>query len=364
MEHVRLEGVSKSYGSVRAVDDLSLSIELGESIALLGPSGCGKTTTLNLVAGFLVPDSGVIRIAGRDVTGIPPNKRKLGMVFQSYALFPHMTVGDNVAFGLRLRRVKKEEQQQRVEEALEMVRLGGLSDRYPRQLSGGQQQRVSLARALVVNPDIMLFDEPLSNLDAKLREEMRTELLEIQERVKITSIYVTHDQDEALALADRVAVMNEGRIEQIGTPNEVYETPSTAFVAKFLGESNVLQATVAQVSGSAIVCDLAGHQIHAQSPNQQFAPGQQVEVVLRTEAISLSSESLPLDNCFRARLSHVIYLGGHTRYQVEIGGHRVILIETNRGDQSGLQEGSDVYVGWSARDSLLVKPTDAVLEKR
>ena len=355
MEHVRLEGVSKSYGSVRAVDDLSLSIELGESIALLGPSGCGKTTTLNLVAGFLVPDAGIIRIGGRDVTGIPPNKRKLGMVFQSYALFPHMTVADNVAFGLKLRRVGSSEQKQRVTEALDMVRLGGLSDRYPRQLSGGQQQRVSLARALVVNPEIMLFDEPLSNLDAKLREELRTELLEIQERVKITSIYVTHDQDEALVLADRVAVMNEGRIEQVGTPAQVYETPTTPFVAKFLGESNVLQATVAEVSGTSVVCNLEGHRIRTDGCTQQFTAGEQVEVILRTQAISLSSDSMSLDNCFRVRLSHVIYLGGHIRYQVELGTNRVSLVEANRGDHGVVQKGSDVFVGWSARDALLVK---------
>ena len=354
MEHVRLEGVTKYYGSVCAVDRLSLSIESGESISLLGPSGCGKTTTLNLLAGFLTPDAGTIRIGDREVVGIPPNKRNLGMVFQSYALFPHMTVAENVAFGLKLRRVERSEQSRRVDEALDMVRLGGLSERYPRQLSGGQQQRVALARALVVKPDIMLFDEPLSNLDAKLREEMRTELLEIQSRVKVTSIYVTHDQEEALALADRVAIMSDGHIEQVGTPDDVYENPTTAFVAKFLGESNVLPATVAEVGGSGMVCEAGEYRIRSDGKDR-FAVGDRVEVIVRTERILLSPEPMELDNCFQGRLSHVIYLGGNIRYQLRLGEHRIISVERNRGDHSVLRKDSDVYIGWSARDSLLVK---------
>jgi putative spermidine/putrescine transport system ATP-binding protein len=355
MDHVRLEEVSKFYGSVRAVDSVTLSIERGERVALLGPSGCGKTTTLNLVAGFVAPDAGTIRIGERDMGGIPPNKRNIGMVFQSYALFPHLTVAENVAFGLKLRRVDKAQQRRRVAEGLEMVRLVEHADRYPRQLSGGQQQRVSLARALVVKPEIMLFDEPLSNLDAKLREEMRTELLEIQERVKITSIYVTHDQEEALALADRVAVMTDGRIEQVGTPDEVYESPATAFVAKFLGESNVLPATVSGVNGSLVDCD-AGPVCIRSRPRGRFAVGDRVEVIVRTERILISPEPLALDNCFRAQLSHVVYLGGNIRYLMELGGHRIISVERNRGDHGTLREGTDVHVGWSARDSLLVMP--------
>lgn len=354
MEHVCLEGVSKFYGSVCAVECLSLSIARGESVALLGPSGCGKTTTLNLMAGFLEPDAGTIRIGDRNVVGIPPNKRNIGMVFQSYALFPHLTVAENVAFGLKLRRVEKSERASRVVEALQMVRLEGLSDRYPRQLSGGQQQRVSLARALVVKPDIMLFDEPLSNLDAKLREEMRTELLEIQDRVKITSVYVTHDQEEALALADRVAVMTDGHIEQIGTPDEVYESPATAFVAKFLGESNVLPATVTEVSGKSTICDSGNSNIRSEG-NGRFAVGDRVEVVVRTERISLGPEPMTLDNCYRARLAHVIYLGGNIRYLLQLDQHRIVSVEKNLGDRGYLQEGSDIFVGWSARDSLLVK---------
>ena len=211
-----------------------------------------------------------------------------------------------------------------------------------------------LARALVVKPEIMLFDEPLSNLDAKLREEMRTELLEIQDKVKITSIYVTHDQEEALALADRVAVMTDGHIEQIGTPDEVYESPATAFVAKFLGESNVLPAKVAEVRGPSTICDAGDYRIRSEG-NSRFAVGDRVEVVVRTERISLGSEPMTLDNCFRARLAHVIYLGGDIRYLLQLGEHRIVSVEKNRGDHISFQEGTDIFVGWSARDSLLVK---------
>ena len=354
MEHVRLHEVSKFYGQVLAVDRLSLSINQGESVALLGPSGCGKTTTLNLLAGFLQPDGGTIRIADRDVAGLPPNKRNLGMVFQSYALFPHMTVAENVAFGLKLRRVESAERERRLKEALDMVRLGGFADRFPRQLSGGQQQRVALARAIIVQPDIMLYDEPLSNLDAKLREEMRSELLDIQDRIRITSIYVTHDQEEALALADRVAVMSNGCVEQIGTPDEVYEKPATGFVAKFLGESNVLPGTVARADGTSVVVDLGGHSVHCQT-SERFSAGDRVEVVVRTERLAVSPERLSTDNCFKARLHHAIYLGGTIRYLVQLGDHRLIMVEKNRGDRAALSEGSEVYVGWPAKDSLLVK---------
>jgi putative spermidine/putrescine transport system ATP-binding protein len=229
--HLDLIGVEKHYGSVRAVDRVSLAIDQGERLALLGPSGCGKTTTLNLVAGFLTPDAGEIRIAGKDVARLPPHKRNTGMVFQSYALFPHLPVAENVAFGLRMRRVERPAIARRVAEALALVRLDHLGARYPRQLSGGQQQRVALARALVIHPEILLLDEPLSNLDAKLRQEMRMELVGILKSVGITTIFVTHDQDEALSLADRVVVMNTGRIEQAGTPVEVYEEPATAWRA-------------------------------------------------------------------------------------------------------------------------------------
>jgi putative spermidine/putrescine transport system ATP-binding protein len=237
---VELEGVSKAYGAHRAVHELSLAVDSGESVALLGPSGCGKTTTLNMIAGFLEPDAGHIRIDGRAVDGVPPYRRNIGMVFQHYALFPHLTVADNLAFGLRMRKVGTGEIARRVGGALELVHLGGLERRYPRELSGGQQQRVALARALVVEPAVLLLDEPLSNLDAKLRQTMREEIVELQQRLGITTIFVTHDQEEALAIARRIAVMDAGRVEQVGAPEAIYARPRTEFVARFIGGHNVV----------------------------------------------------------------------------------------------------------------------------
>ncbi|MGH7319067.1 MAG: ABC transporter ATP-binding protein [Candidatus Rokuibacteriota bacterium] len=358
MAHLELIGVSKHYGAVRAVDRVSLAIAQGERLALLGPSGCGKTTTLNVIAGFLQPDAGLIRIASRDMLGVPAHRRNTGMVFQSYALFPHLTVSENVAFGLEMRRVGKAEASRRVAEALALVRLGGLGDRYPRQLSGGQQQRVALARALVIRPEILLLDEPLSNLDAKLRQEMRTELVEILEAVGITTIFVTHDQEEALALSDRVAIMNEGRVEQLGTPSEVYEEPATAFVAKFLGEANVLPGTVVGPEAGGVVCDL-GEGLRVRSERKaDLAPGARVEVIVRAERIHLRRAPTGGGNCFAARIEHVIYLGSDIRYVVRLGPHRLIAVEKNRGDGQVPSPG-EVYVEWASRESLLAPVSPA-----
>jgi putative spermidine/putrescine transport system ATP-binding protein len=351
--HLELIGVEKVYGPVRAVDHVSLAIASGERLALLGPSGCGKTTTLNLIAGFLTPDAGEIRIAGRDVARLPPHKRNTGMVFQSYALFPHLTVEDNVAFGLRMRQVERAAIARRVKEALALVRLGSLGDRYPRQLSGGQQQRVALARALVIRPEILLLDEPLSNLDAKLRQEMRMELVAILRTVGITTIFVTHDQDEALSLADRVVVMNAGRIEQVGTPAEVYEDPATAFVAKFLGEPNVLTGRVTHVLAGEIACELDGghHVVSARTAPVQA--GDRVEVIVRAERLRLARTPSGLPNSFPVRLEHVMYLGGDLRYVVHLGAHRLIAVEKNRGDGGLLEAGQSLFVEWPARESLV-----------
>jgi putative spermidine/putrescine transport system ATP-binding protein len=350
--HLELTEVSKAYGAVLAVDRVSLVIAQGERVALLGPSGCGKTTTLNLVAGFLRPDLGTIQIAGRDVAGIPPHKRNIGIVFQSYALFLHLTVSQNVAFGLKMRRVGRAELVRRVDEALGLVRLQGLGDRYPRQLSGGQQQRVALARALVIRPDILLLDEPLSNLDAKLRQEMRMELVEILKRVGITTIFVTHDQEEALALSDRVAIMDHGRIEQIGAPHEVYEEPATVFVAKFLGETNVLPGRVAAAEGSSLVCDIGGYLVRCDR-RARVAPGDRIEVIVRAERIGLSSTPSGLPNSFPARVEHVMYLGSDIRFLIHLGGHRITAIQKNRGDGQVPHPGDTVYLEWPARESFV-----------
>ncbi|HVF64263.1 MAG TPA: ABC transporter ATP-binding protein [Casimicrobiaceae bacterium] len=235
---LRLAGIAKRYGSVVAVDDIDLDVAPGEFVTLLGPSGCGKTTTLGLVAGFIAPSGGEIFLAGRPVANLPAFRRDIGVVFQDYALFPHMTAGENVAFGLRMRRVPASETQARVGEALDLVQLAGLADRRPLELSGGQRQRVALARALVIRPTILLLDEPLSNLDLKLREGMRVEIASLQRKLGITTLFVTHDQSEALVMSDRIAVMNAGRIEQVGRPADIYERPATRFVAEFIGRMN------------------------------------------------------------------------------------------------------------------------------
>jgi putative spermidine/putrescine transport system ATP-binding protein len=351
--HVELTSVCKSYGAVRALDRLSLGLAEGECIALLGPSGCGKTTALNIIAGFLIPDSGEVRIGGHDMATVPTHKRNAGMVFQSYALFAHLTVFDNVAFGLKMRKVEKVEIAGRVREALALVRLDGMASRFPRQLSGGQQQRVALARALVIRPELLLLDEPLSNLDAKLRQEMRTELMEILRRVRITTIFVTHDQEEALALADRVVIMNHGRIEQIGTPSEVYEEPATSFVATFLGEANILRGTVAATDAEGLACDVGGGVLVRSARTTTTPPGGPIEVVVRSERLRLSPHPTGLANSFPAILEHVVYLGSEIRYFVRLGEHRLVAVEKNRGDSSAPAPGAHLYLEWSARDSLV-----------
>jgi spermidine/putrescine ABC transporter ATP-binding subunit len=353
MAHLELVGVSKHFGTVRAVDRLSLGISPGERLGLLGPSGCGKTTTLNLIAGFLDPDDGMIRVGQRDIARVPAHKRNTGMVFQSYALFPHLTVFDNVAFGLRMRRTEKSEVARRVDEALALVRLAGLGARYPRQLSGGQQQRVALARALVIRPEILLLDEPLSNLDAKLRQEMRTELVEILRAVGITTIFVTHDQEEALALSDRVAIMNDGRLEQLGTPTQVYEEPATAFVAKFLGETNALPGRVAAVGADGLVCEIDGGYRVRSDRKADASPGDRVEVIIRAERLHLRRAAAGLANSFPVRLEHVLFLGGDIRYILRLGDHRLVAVEKNRGEGTVPAPGEQLSLEWSARESLV-----------
>jgi putative spermidine/putrescine transport system ATP-binding protein len=313
-----LEGVSKAYGAVRALDAIDLAVQEGELLSLLGPSGCGKTTTLNVVAGFVEPDQGRVRIDGAEVTALPAWRRGLGVVFQSYALFPHMTVADNVAFGLRERGVPRREAQARVAETLALVRLPDAGPRRPAELSGGMQQRVALARALVIRPRVLLLDEPLAALDRKLREEMRAELREIQRAVGITTIFVTHDQHEALGMSDRVAVMNAGRIEQLGPPREVYERPATRFVADFIGASTVLR-------GRAVAADrvaLAGGSLQV-SPGALRA-GEDVELAIRPERVRVVSG--PGDNVLDARVEGLVYQGAQTELTARLGdGQRVLV---------------------------------------
>ncbi len=324
MEKVRLEGITKVFRDGRrevvAVDNLSLTIEEGEFLTLLGPSGCGKTTTLRMIGGFEVPTRGKIYISGEDVTDLPPNKRSTAMVFQSYALFPHMTVFDNIAYGLRIRKLPKEEIERRVKRVLEMVNLLGFEKRYPGKLSGGQQQRVALARALVVEPEVLLLDEPLSNLDAKLREQMRMELKRIQKETGITFVYVTHDQAEAMVMSDRVVVMKDGRAVQVDTPEMIYRFPANTFVAKFIGTANLFEVEVLEFkSEEAKVRTPWGGVIGVQvREGDVFEPGERVSLVVRPEGIKFTG-----DGAVKGKVVERIYMGSREIVMVEVNGMKV-----------------------------------------
>ena len=337
MSFLVLDRLSKRFGEATAVDDLSLAVEKGEFVALLGPSGCGKTTTLQMIAGFVEPTAGTIALDGADLISVKPANRGLGIVFQSYALFPHMTASQNVAFGLEMQGVERAERDRRVGEALALVGLGKLADRYPRRMSGGQQQRVALARALVIRPRILLLDEPLSNLDAKLREEMQIELRQIQRTLGTTTILVTHDQGEAMALADRVVVMNQGRAEQIAPPYEAYARPATPFVASFLGKTNVLAA-----SARAGTLDVAGYIIPVAG-----APDGPVLVTVRPERIQLAPAGTPgLPGTVKAR----IFQGNHWLLQVATTLGVLTVIRQNSGEPAPA-EATPVTLAFEAHDA-------------
>jgi iron(III) transport system ATP-binding protein len=326
MVGVTLESVSKSFGAgAPAVDSVDLSIDPGEFFTLLGPSGCGKTTTLRMVAGFYYPTTGRILFGTEDVTRRPPNKRDTGMVFQNYALFPHMTVAQNVAYGLKVRKVGRAEIRRRVEEALEQVHLAGYGSRRIDQLSGGQQQRVALARALVIRPRTLLLDEPLSNLDAKLREETRAEIRRIQREAGITSLYVTHDQAEAMAMSDRIAVMESGRVRQVGTPQEIYYRPATVFVARFIGRSNVLSMPVVSAGPTSVEVQLpGGGPATVAAPADHGLRASDVALVsLRPEHLTLCSPDDP--DAVVGRVTHVEFVGMATNLTVDVAGQPIMV---------------------------------------
>lgn len=322
---IEIRGVVKRFGSVTAVDRAELQIVDDELFTLLGPSGCGKTTLLRLIAGFYRPDAGEIVLGGRVVDALPPYQRKIGMVFQNYALWPHMTVFENVAYGLRLRKLSRQEVESRVAEGLSKVNLSGLEGRYPGQLSGGQQQRVALARALVLNPDILLLDEPLSNLDAKIRVQVRTEIRRLQKELGITTVYVTHDQEEALSLSDRVAVMRDGKVLQVGTPKELYERPLTRFVADFIGTNNFIAGRVTERRGEHVVVEtLLGR--FAAIPNVGVGPGAACVLAVRPENVTIGAgpAAPPDGNVIRGRVTFASYLGNTLRYDVEADRGQVV----------------------------------------
>ncbi len=326
---IEFRDVSKRYGTLVANDHLSLAIRKGELMTLLGPSGCGKTTALRCLTGYIRPDEGRIFIDGQDITDVPTHQRELGMVFQNFALFPHMTVQDNVGFPLMIRNLSTTERAERVAQALRLVRLEGYESHYPRQLSGGQQQRVGLARALVYRPKVLLLDEPLSNLDAKLREEMRFEIKEVVTRLRITAVYVTHDQAEALALSDRVAIMNRGRLEQVGTPEEIYEHPQSRFVAEFIGLSNFLEGHVQAVDGDIMVVRVGGLQMRIPAL-AEASPGQRVLLFLRPNEIELLRPDEPGgQNVFEARVEKATYLGDSMDYRLIFGQDLTLRVQTD-----------------------------------
>jgi putative spermidine/putrescine transport system ATP-binding protein len=330
---VRLEGLSRHYGPVVALDRLDLTLEPGQLVALLGPSGCGKTTTLRLLAGLEDADGGQVIVGGRDITRVSASKRDMGMVFQAYSLFPHMTVRQNVAFGLRLRRVGAAERDQRAMEMLDLVGLAEQASRYPHQLSGGQQQRVALARALAIEPQVLLLDEPLSALDAKVRAQLRDEIRRIQLEVGITTLFVTHDQEEALAIADRVGVMREGHIEQLAPPTEVYSRPATAFVAEFVGLSNRLSGEVRD--GSVTVRGYTLPLVERETPDGQ------VVALVRPEAVTLASQDAPESGALVGTVIAVTFLGATSRVTVDLGD-ATILAQLTTADASALSAGSRV----------------------
>jgi iron(III) transport system ATP-binding protein len=323
-----LKEITKRFGSLKAIDQVSLTIEGGEFFTLLGPSGCGKTTLLRVIAGFAIPDTGEIYFEDQKMNHIPPHKRETGMVFQNYALFPQLNVFDNVAYGLRARKLTKSEIQSRVSEILRKVQLENLARRFPNQLSGGQQQRVALARALVIHPKVLLMDEPLSNLDAKLRVSMRQEIRRIQKELGITTIYVTHDQEEAMAISDRIAIFNTGQTQQIGTPSEIYFQPKSRFVAEFTGTSNLMDVNVMSYDSekSLLQAEFEGNRIWIRCPKKP--PGKALTILLRPEWIKIAEgESEDKTNLFHGKVISSTFVGSIVKYQVEVSRDHLLTLE-------------------------------------
>lgn len=353
---IDIQGATKRYGNFTALDDVSLHIEPGEFMTLLGPSGSGKTTTLNVVAGFTDLTSGDLAVGGESIVALPAHKRNIGVVFQHYALFPHMTVGKNVAYPLTLRGMDKQARDRHVARALDMVKMADFAHRYPAELSGGQQQRVALARAIVFDPPLLLMDEPLGALDKKLREWLQLEIKRIHRELGTTFVYVTHDQEEALVLSDRIAVFNQGSIEQVGTGRQLYDEPTTLFVAKFIGESTSLRGA-AETSGGETSLTVAGQKIVARG---KLASGQKPVVLLRPEKLTLASANAPVadgQNSLTAQVSEAIYLGSGSKYQVTLRDGSVAIVRASL-EAKPFSIGDTVDLRWSTVDAKLLADDD------
>jgi spermidine/putrescine transport system ATP-binding protein len=363
---VTVSGISKSFGAFRALKGVSLEIKKGEFFSLLGPSGCGKTTLLRVIAGFEDPDTGIVGIDGRDVSGLPPDKRRCNTVFQSYALFPHLTVFENVAFPLRIKRVPNRLLRELVMKHLSLVQLEAHADKKPSMLSGGQKQRVAIARALINEPSVLLLDEPLSALDAKLRQRMLVELDAIHDKVGITFIYVTHDQQEALSVSDRIAVMDQGNVLQVGSPQEIYENPASDFVARFIGETNLFTGVVKSRQGGFAVVESDGLGELLVEANGEAPVGARLSIAVRPEKIRIGVEApgrLPELNVLRGVVEEPIYSGFQTKYIIHLaGGSAVTVFRQHANWSEGVPDirwKDEVYLSWSARDSVVVE-SDAV----
>ena len=349
---VRFDKVQKSYdGETLVVKDLNLDIAKGEFVTMLGPSGSGKTTTLMMLAGFEPATNGEITLNGRPINNVPPHKRGIGMVFQNYALFPHMTVAENLAFPLEVRRMGKDEIESRVTRALEMVRLPEMAGRRPGQLSGGQQQRVAVARALVFDPDLVLMDEPLGALDKNLREEMQYEIKHIHESLGVSVVYVTHDQSEALTMSNRIAVFDDGIVQQLSTPDALYERPENAFVAQFIGENNRLMGTVKEVNGKSCTVEVDGGGAVIALPVNVGGKGERSTLSLRPERVTINPPEGSVPNVFEGTVEELIYLGDHIRTRVNVCGHDDFIVKVpNASGHASLAENTTVKVGWEFED--------------
>jgi putative spermidine/putrescine transport system ATP-binding protein len=346
-----VEDLSVRYGMSTAVDGVTLAIEPGEVVALLGPSGCGKTTLLRVIAGFVRQAAGRVRVDGATIDHLPPNQRNIGIVFQNYALFPHMTVAENLAFPLEVRNIGKAEREARVKKVLDMVQLPQMASRRPGQLSGGQQQRIAVARALVFEPDLVLMDEPLGALDKQLREQMQYEIKHIHDRLGVTVVYVTHDQSEALTMSNRIAVFNDGVVQQLSTPADLYERPKNSFVAQFIGENNKLKGQVAEVGSDGIshIRLENGDMVKALAVNVK--KGERTLLSVRPERVEINPGKSAVDGLLQGKIAELIYVGDHIRARLQVAGHDDFIVKVpNKANMGQVEEGKTVHVGWKAAD--------------